>query len=84
VKIDGMGARGVARALMEGRREGLSFLEMAEAIEKAAASPLRTQSGEALAADRRRIMLDFARKLTQEEEEFRSELPAVPSPPKPG
>jgi hypothetical protein len=84
VKIDGMGARGVARALMEGRREGLAFLEMAEAIEKAAASPLRTPAGEALAAGRRRIMLDFARKLAQEEDEFRSELPAVPSPPKPG
>lgn len=84
VKIDGMGARGVARALMEGRREGLSFLEMAEAIEKAAASPLRTEAGEALAADRRRIMLDFARKLTQEEEEFRAVVLAVPAPPKPG
>jgi hypothetical protein len=57
---------------------------MAEAIEKAAASPLRTEAGEALAADRRRIMLDFARKLTQEEEEFRAGVPEVPSPPKPG
>jgi hypothetical protein len=26
VRLDGMGARGVARAVMEGRREGLSFL----------------------------------------------------------
>jgi hypothetical protein len=79
-----MGARGVARALMEGRREGLAFLEMAEAIEKAAASPLRTEAGEALAADRRRIMLDFARRLTQEEEEFRAIVPGSPSPPEIG
>jgi hypothetical protein len=84
VKIDGMGARGVARALMDGRREGLSFLEMAGEIEKAAAARLRTEAGEGLATDRRRIMLDFARKLAQEEEEFRAGVSAVPSPPKPG
>jgi len=65
---------------MEGRREGLAFLEMAEEIEKAAASPLRTEAGEVLAADRRRIMLEFARTLTREEEEFRSGLPG-PRPP---
>jgi hypothetical protein len=84
VKIDGMGARGVARALMEGRREGLAFLEMAEEIEKAAVSPLRTQAGEALAEDRRRIMVDFARTLTREEEEFRSAAAAAPLPPENG
>jgi hypothetical protein len=84
VKIDGMGARGVARVLMEGRREGLAFLEMAEEIEKAAASPLRTEAGETLAADRRRIMIDFARNLAQEEEEFRAEVPGLPSPPEIG
>ena len=70
VRLDGMGARGVARAVMEGRREGLSFLEVAAAIEEAARSPLRTQKGEALAAERRRTMLDFARRLASEEEEF--------------
>jgi hypothetical protein len=84
VKIDGMGARGVARALMEGRREGLAFLEMAEEIEKAAASPLRTKAGETLAADRRRIMLEFARTLAREEDEFRSTAAAVPLPPENG
>jgi hypothetical protein len=80
VKIDGMGARGVARSLMEGRREGLAFLEMADEIERAAGLPLRTEAGETLAADRRRMMLDFARTLKQEEEEFRSTAAAVPSP----
>jgi hypothetical protein len=70
VKLDGMGARGIARAVMEGRREGLGFLEMAAAIQEAAGAPLRTEAGEALAAGRRRTMLDFARKLALEEEEF--------------
>jgi hypothetical protein len=80
VKIDGMGARGVARAVIEGRREGLAFTEVAEEIEKSGASPLRTTAGEALAADRRRMMLEFARELAREEEEFRSTPAGVPSP----
>ena len=84
VRLDGMGARGVVRAVMEGRREGLSFLEMAAAIEEAAGSPLLTETGEALATERRRIMLDFARKLAQEEAEFRGVVPGPPSPPENG
>ena len=70
VRLDGMGARGIVRAVNEGRREGQSFLEVAAAIEEAARSPLRTERGEALAAERRRTMLDFARRLAREEEEF--------------
>jgi hypothetical protein len=70
VRLDGMGARGVARAVMEGRREGLSFVEVAAAVQEAARPRLRTEAGEALAAERRRIMLDFARGLAREEEEF--------------
>jgi hypothetical protein len=70
VRLDGMGARGIVRAVTEGRREGQSFLEVAAAIEEAARSPLRTEKGEALAAERRRTMLDFAGRLAREEEEF--------------
>jgi hypothetical protein len=70
VRLDGMGARGVARAVTEGRREGQSFLEVAAAIEEAARPPLRTEKGETLAKERRRTMLDFARQLAGEEEEF--------------
>lgn len=70
VRLDGLGARGVARAVQEGRREGLSFPEVAAAIEEAARAPLRTEAGEALAAGRRRIMLDFARALASEEGQF--------------
>ena len=72
VRLDGMGARGVARAVLEGRREGLSFLETAAAIEESAGAPLRTEAAEALAAERRRIMRDFATRLASEEEEFRA------------
>ncbi len=70
VKLDEMGARGVARRMMEGRREGLSFGEMAAAIEEAARAPLRTEAGETLARERRRVMLEFARRLAEEEGEF--------------
>jgi hypothetical protein len=70
VRLDGMGARGIVRAVTEGRREGQSFLEVAAVIAEAARSPLRTEKGEALAAERRRAMLDFAGRLAREEEEF--------------
>ena len=70
VRLDEMGARGVARHMMEGRREGLDFGEMAVTIEAAARAPLRTEAGETLARERRRIMLEFARRLVQEENEF--------------
>jgi hypothetical protein len=70
VKLDEMGARGIARKLLEGRREGLDLLETAAAIEDAARAPLRTEAGEALARERRRIMLEFARRLAEEENEL--------------
>jgi len=70
VKIDEMGARGIARRLAEGRREGASFLEISVAIEEAARAPLRTANAEALARDRRRIMIEFARRLAEEESEL--------------
>ncbi len=71
VKLDEMGARGIARKLLEGRREGLDFLETAAAIEEAARAPLRTEASEALVRGRRRIMLDFARQLIEEETELK-------------
>ncbi len=71
LKLDELGARGIARKVLEGRREGLDFLETATAIEQAAGAPLRTEQGEALARERRRIMLDFARQLIEEETELK-------------
>jgi hypothetical protein len=70
VKLDEMGARGVVRLVMEGRREGLAFPEVAATIAEAASAPLFTEAGEALAAERRQVMRDFARRLAREEEEF--------------
>ncbi len=71
VKLDEMGARGIARKILEGRREGLDLLETAAAIEEAARAPLRTEAGGTLARGRRRIMLDFARQLIEEEMELK-------------
>lgn len=76
VKLEEMGARGIARRLLEGRREGLGLSEMAARIEEAARAILKTQVGEALASERRRVMLDFATRLVEEETEFNRPLPS--------
>ena len=70
VKLEDMGARGIARHLLEGRREGLGLSEMAARIEEFAGAMLKTRAGEALAMERRQVMRDFATRLRQEENEF--------------
>jgi hypothetical protein len=71
VKLQDMGARGIARLLLEGRREGLGLSEMAARIEDSAGAMLKTRAGEALAVERRQVMRDLATRLRQEEMEFR-------------
>ena len=71
VRLDAMGAYGIARHLVEGYREQMDFAEMADAVESAARAPLRTDAGRALAEERRQAMLEFARQLRSEYEEFR-------------
>jgi len=70
VRLERMGAYGIARLLAEGHREGSDFSEIARAIEEAAARPLRTAAGEELARPRRQAMLAFASQLKNEFEEF--------------
>jgi len=70
VRLDAMGAYGIARGLIDGYRERLDIPEMAEAVEAAAEAPLSTESGRALAADRRAFMREFARRLRAEHGEF--------------
>ncbi len=72
VLLDAMGASGITRALVEGYRERMDFLEMAAAIEEAARVPLRTEAGRALAERRRSAMLEFAAELRSECEEFKT------------
>ena len=72
VRLDEMGAYGIARQLADGYRERMDLPEMAAAIEEAAGVSLRTPAGKALAEDRRRTMLAFAAKLKEEHEEFRA------------
>jgi hypothetical protein len=72
VRLDAMGAYGIARNLVEGHRERMDFPEMAEAIEEAAGVPLRTEKARALAEPRRAAMREFARKLREEYAEFGS------------
>ncbi|MGH9317357.1 MAG: hypothetical protein ACRD1P_09640 [Thermoanaerobaculia bacterium] len=71
VRLDAMGAYGIARHLVDGYRERMDFAEIADAIETAARAPLRTEAGRALAEGRRQAMLEFARQLRSEYEEFR-------------
>lgn len=70
LRLDAMGAYGVARGLIEGHRERMDFLEMAEEIERAAGAPLKTEAGRALAEKRRAVMRDFAQRLREEYREF--------------
>ena len=71
VRLDGMGAYGIARHLVEGYMERLDFGEMADAVETAARAPLCTEKGRALAEGRRQAMLEFARQLRSEYGQFR-------------
>ena len=70
VRLEAMGAYGIARSLTEGYRERLEIPEMADAIEEAARSPMVTEAGRALAEGRRALMLDFAARLRAEHAEF--------------
>ncbi len=70
VRLEAMGAYGIARGLADAYRERLDILEMAEAIEKAAAAPLLTERGRRLASGRRALMEQFARSLREERAQF--------------
>ena len=70
LKLEAMGAYGVARGLADAYRERLEILEMADAIDEAAAVKLRTEAGERLSAPRRALMRDFSSRLRAEHAEF--------------
>ncbi len=72
VRLDRLGAYGVARSLVDGYRERLDFIEMAAEIEESAAVELRTPQARHIAEPRRRTMLDFAARLRLEFTEFES------------
>jgi len=76
VRLEEIGAYGIARRLLEGYREQMDFSEIAGAIGEAAKAPLRTDVGRELAAPRVATMLDFARRLREEHREF---APSSPS-----
>ncbi|HEY1252765.1 MAG TPA: hypothetical protein VGH97_16420 [Thermoanaerobaculia bacterium] len=70
VRLEAMGAYGIARSLTDAYRERMEIPEMADAIEEAARAPMATDAGRALAEARRSLMLDFASRLRQEHAEF--------------
>ncbi|MEO8348897.1 MAG: hypothetical protein ABI610_08300 [Acidobacteriota bacterium] len=70
VRLEELGAYGIARRLVEGYRERMDFTEMADSIEEAAAAPLRTEAGRALASPRIAAMKEFAGRLREEYREF--------------
>lgn len=79
VRLEEMGAYGIARGLAEGYRERMDIPEMAEAIESAANATLLTERGRALAAGRSEFMREFARRLRAEHEEFAADGRPRPS-----
>jgi hypothetical protein len=70
VRLDRLGAYGVARSLVEEYRERSDIAETADAIEGAARVALRTEAARRLAEPRRAAMLEFAARLRAELEEF--------------
>jgi hypothetical protein len=70
VKLDAMGAYGIARGLADAYRERMDVLEMADAIEAAADAGLRTEKGRMLAEGRRALMHEFAKRMREEQAEF--------------
>ncbi|HEY7112187.1 MAG TPA: hypothetical protein VIA45_04590 [Thermoanaerobaculia bacterium] len=66
LKLESLGATGIARLLLEGYRERQDFLEMAGAIEKAAGVEMATEEGRRLAEPRREAMRRFAEQLRSE------------------
>jgi hypothetical protein len=80
VRLDRMGAYGVARSLVEEYRERSDVPEMAEAIDAAAGEELRTDRGRSLAEERRGTMRAFAEKLREEFREFDRKENGKPTP----
>ena len=70
VRLDRLGAYGVARLLAEGYRERLDLLEMAAEIDEAVRTELRTPQAQEMANDRRATMQEFAARLRAEYREF--------------
>jgi len=70
VRLESMGAYGIARGLADAYRERLDIPEMAAAIEEAASAPMTTERGRELARPRQELMRDFARRLRDEHAEF--------------
>ncbi|HEX4440302.1 MAG TPA: hypothetical protein VH854_09550 [Thermoanaerobaculia bacterium] len=70
VRLEAMGAYGIARGLADAYRERLDIPEMADAIDAAADAPLKTDRGRELAAPRQQLMREFARRLRDEHAQF--------------
>jgi hypothetical protein len=70
MRLEELGAYGIARRLLEGYRERMDFGEIADSIDEAAAEPLATPEGRVLAAPRIEAMRAFSKRLRDEYREF--------------
>jgi hypothetical protein len=70
LRLEELGAYGIARRLLEGYRERMEFPEIADSIDEAAAAPLATEEGRVLAQPRIAAMNEFSRRLREEYREF--------------
>jgi hypothetical protein len=70
MRLEDLGAYGIARRLLEGYRDRMDFGEIADSIDEAAAAPLVTPEGRALAVPRIEAMREFSRRLREEYREF--------------
>ena len=70
VRLDRLGAYGIARSLVEEYRERSDIAETASAIEEAARLELKTARGREIAEPRKAAMREFAARLRAELREF--------------
>jgi hypothetical protein len=75
LRLEELGAYGIARRLLEGYRERMDFAEIADAIEQATAAPLLTAEARSLAESRIAAMKEFSKRLREEYREFSSPSP---------
>jgi hypothetical protein len=79
LKLEALGATGIARLLLEGYRERQDFIEMSDAIDKASGVELATEAGRRLAEPRREAMRRFAEQLREEQRELSATSSPSPS-----
>lgn len=78
LRLERIGAYGIARLVAQGYHDRLEFAELAREIETEVRDDFRTERGRALAGPRLSLMGEYARRLREEVEQFAGSGPPGP------